>query len=69
MSDRSADEVAGASATIWSALRAWVRNYANPFMSVSTPRLPDSPDLKLTDRGLVDVLGRRLVSAVLGEAA
>ncbi len=65
MSDRPVDEVARGAAEVRRALEDWGYRHANPLMSLSTLALPVSPALKLTDRGLVDVVARELVSATL----
>ncbi len=61
MSDAPAVEVAAAAGAVREALHAWGYRHANAFMSLATLSLPVSPRLKLTDRGLVDVLRRTLV--------
>ncbi|GAB3212079.1 adenine deaminase C-terminal domain-containing protein [Marinactinospora thermotolerans] len=58
MSDRSAEEVAAASGAVRGALEAWGWHNRNVFMSVSTLTLPVSPQVKITDRGLVRVVER-----------
>lgn len=46
------------------ALIALGYEHANPFMSVATLSLPVSPALKLSDKGLIDVLARDFVNSV-----
>ncbi|ALE81715.1 adenine deaminase C-terminal domain-containing protein [Pseudonocardia sp. HH130629-09] len=64
MSDLPADEVAAAAREIRSAVRAWGWDHANPFMSLTTMTLPVSPQVKITDRGLVRVVERDWEPAV-----
>lgn len=42
------------------------RHY-NPIMSISTHSLPVSPDLKITDWGLIDVNAGKVVSLIVGK--
>ncbi|MCO6009746.1 amidohydrolase family protein [Actinoallomurus purpureus] len=65
MSDRPAPEVARGSAAVRDALHAWGWRNRNAFMSISTLTLPVSPQVKLTDRGLVRVVDRAWEPAVL----
>ncbi len=64
MTDAPLDQVADGAARIAAALHAWGWRHALPFMSISTLTLPASPALKISDRGLIDVLARRLVGPV-----
>jgi adenine deaminase len=52
-----ADVAAGARA-VRAAVREWGWLHANPFMSLTTLTLPVSPQVKITDRGLVRVVNR-----------
>ncbi|RCV54731.1 adenine deaminase C-terminal domain-containing protein [Marinitenerispora sediminis] len=58
MSPAPADEVAAVSGRVRDALLAWGWRNRNVFMSVSTLTLPVSPQVKITDRGLVRVVDR-----------
>jgi adenine deaminase len=58
MSDQPAESVARQTGELRAALIDWGWANANPFMSVSTIALPVSPELKVTDRGLVRVVER-----------
>ncbi|GII51693.1 adenine deaminase [Planotetraspora thailandica] len=58
MSDQPAETVARKTAELRAALVDWGWANANPFMSVSTLGLPVSPEVKVTDRGLVRVVER-----------
>jgi len=55
MSERDAPEVAAALQELQHAARELGCTLANPFMALSFMALPVIPELKLTDRGLVDV--------------
>lgn len=65
MSDRPVAEVADGARAVRRELAAWGYHHTNPLMSISTLSLPVSPALKLTDRGLVDVLAREPVAATV----
>ncbi|GAA2431540.1 adenine deaminase [Actinomadura vinacea] len=65
MSAAPAAEVASAAAAVRKALHEWGWRHRNPFMSISTMTLPVSPQIKLTDRGLVRVVDRAWEPAVL----
>ncbi len=62
MSDRSVAEVASRLDELKARARAWGSALENPFMALSFLALPVIPELKLTDRGLIDVLGFSIVS-------
>jgi adenine deaminase len=62
---RGADVAAGARA-VRAAVREWGWQHANPFMSLTTLALPVSPQVKITDRGLVRVVRRDWEPAVVG---
>ncbi|GLU46515.1 adenine deaminase C-terminal domain-containing protein [Nocardiopsis ansamitocini] len=65
MSDRSAGEVARVSGRVRAVLHAWGWRNRNAFMSVSTLTLAVSPQVKITDRGLVRVVDRAWEPAVV----
>lgn len=50
--------------TVRTALEHWGFHHKNPFMNVSTVGLLVSPEIRLSDRGLVQVRTRRLLSAL-----
>ncbi len=58
-------EVAAATGRIREALKDWGWNHRIPFMSISTLTLPVSPELKISDYGLIDVLARGFVTAAI----
>jgi adenine deaminase len=47
------------------AVESWGWRHANPFMSLTMLTLPVSPQVKVTDRGLVRVVARDWEPAVL----
>lgn len=55
--------------TVQNALKQLGYRHGNIIMSISTLSLPVSPDLKLTDKGLIDVNQQKIVPLVVGEAA
>ncbi|MBN2465970.1 adenine deaminase [candidate division WOR-3 bacterium] len=55
MSDRPAEEVAENLKKLLDKAHVWGSRLANPFVTLSFLALPVIPELKLTDRGLVDV--------------
>jgi adenine deaminase len=61
MSDRPIAEVAAGYATVVSAARELGSTLADPFMAMSFMTLEVIPALKLTDRGLVDVVAFEFV--------
>jgi adenine deaminase len=61
---RGADVAAGARAAR-AAVQEWGWRHANPFMSLTTLALPVSPQVKITDRGLVRVVRRDWEPAVV----
>ncbi|MEU9471035.1 adenine deaminase C-terminal domain-containing protein [Streptomyces avermitilis] len=65
LSDRPAEEVSHGAAAIREALHRWGWAHRNAFMSISTMTLPVSPQVKLTDLGLVRVVDRAWEPAVL----
>ncbi|MGW2290082.1 adenine deaminase C-terminal domain-containing protein [Streptomyces phaeochromogenes] len=65
LSDRPAEEVSHGAAAIREALHRWGWVRRNAFMSISTMTLPVSPQVKLTDPGLVRVVDRAWEPAVL----
>jgi adenine deaminase len=65
LSDRPAEEVARQAAAVRDALHRWGWQHLNAFMSISTMTLPVSPQVKLTDLGLVRVVDRAWELAVL----
>ncbi|GAB3496596.1 adenine deaminase C-terminal domain-containing protein [Nocardiopsis coralliicola] len=58
MSERPAPEVAAAAGAVRDAIAAWGWTNRNAFMSLSTLTLAVSPEVKITDRGLVRVVER-----------
>ena len=62
MSDRPLDEVVRAMESLSEICRAMGLSHANPFMILSFLALPVIPELKLTDKGLVDVNRFELVA-------
>lgn len=66
MSNRPIDEVVARLSALQEALRSMGCQLENPFMALSFLALPVIPELKLTDRGLFDVLKFSFVN--LGEA-
>ncbi|ASQ98056.1 adenine deaminase C-terminal domain-containing protein [Streptomyces sp. 11-1-2] len=65
MSAAPAPEVADGAGAVREALHAWGWRHRNAFMSVSTLTLPVSPQVKLTDMGLVRVVDRAWEPAVI----
>jgi adenine deaminase len=61
LSDRPAEEVAAASRALEEAARSLGVTLPSPFMAMSFLALSVIPELKLTDRGLVDTVNFRLV--------
>ncbi|GAA2284209.1 adenine deaminase [Nonomuraea roseoviolacea subsp. roseoviolacea] len=68
MSDRGAEEVADGVRGVREALHAWGWRHRNALMSVATLPLPVSPQIKLTDLGLVRVSDRTWEPAVVSPA-
>jgi adenine deaminase len=68
MSAEPAAEVARLAGLVRDSLHAWGWRHRNAFMSVSTLTLPVSPQVKLTDLGLVRVVDRAWEPAVLPPA-
>ncbi len=64
VSDRSLAEVTREATEVREAFTQLGYRHRNPFMNVSTLGLLVSPEIRLSDRGLVDVRRRRLVSAL-----
>jgi adenine deaminase len=62
MSDRPAEEVAENLTKLLDKAHVWGSRLANPFVTLSFLALPVIPELKLTDRGLVDVSQFKVVS-------
>jgi adenine deaminase len=58
MSTGRAVDVAAAARAVRAAVQEWGWRHANPFMSLTTLALPVSPEVKITDRGLVRVVRR-----------
>lgn len=65
MSQSSAEEVAAGLHRLLEKAHVWGSRLANPFISLSFLALPVIPELKLTDRGLVDVSSFRIVPLFL----
>ncbi len=61
MSQETAEEVASQMEKLIQAVRAMGAIPANPFLALSFLALPVIPELKLTDKGLVDVAGFRII--------
>jgi adenine deaminase len=66
MSDRPAEEVAQGLEALVAAARSMGATIAAPFMQLSFLGLSVIPDLRLTDRGLVDVGAFELVPVAVG---
>ena len=62
VSDRPLEEVAAGAARVRAAVRELGASLPDPFMSLAFLALPVIPELRLTDRGLVDVAAFRFVS-------
>jgi adenine deaminase len=62
MSDRPAEEVAESLTKLLDKAHVWGSRVANPFVTLSFLALPVIPELKLTDKGLVDVASFKVVS-------
>jgi adenine deaminase len=62
MSDRPAEEVAESLTKLLDKAHVWGSRLANPFVTLSFMALPVIPELKLTDKGLVDVAKFQIVS-------
>jgi adenine deaminase len=65
MSTRRGADVAAGARAVRAAVQEWGWRHANPFMSLTTLALPVSPQVKITDRGLVRVVRRDWEPAVL----
>lgn len=63
VSDQSLDTVVDAAKNVRDALFHWGYRHQNPFMNVSTMGLLVSPEIRLSDLGLIDVRTRRQVSS------
>jgi adenine deaminase len=66
MSAEPAQTIVDRSAAVREAMEEWGYRHANPFMSMACLSLPVSPQLKLTDQGLVDVDRRMWAEPILG---
>ena len=62
MSDRPAEEVVESLEKLLDKARVWGARMPNPFIALSFLALPVIPELKLTDKGLVDVAKFQIVS-------
>ncbi len=62
MSNRKAETVVSDLNRLLAKARIWGSRLANPFIALSFLALPVIPELKLTDRGLVDVGKFKLVN-------
>jgi len=62
MSDRPAEEVAESLSKLLEKAHVWGARVPNPFIALSFLALPVIPELKLTDKGLVDVARFQIVS-------
>ena len=62
MSDRDPYEVAKSIEDVEAAMRAIGYVHYNPVMSLATTCLPVSMDVKITDKGLVDVINGKIIS-------
>jgi adenine deaminase len=69
MSTGSGVDVAAAARAVRAAVQDWGWRHANPFMSLTTLALPVSPQVKITDRGLVRVVRRDWEPAVVEHGA
>jgi adenine deaminase len=61
MSDRPAEEVVESLEKLLEKARVWGARVPNPFIALSFLSLPVIPELKLTDKGLVDVVSFKIV--------
>lgn len=64
MSDRMPDEVLASLRTFTDAVRGMGLRHEDPMMFFTLMPLAVSPEIKLTDRGLVDVAARRLIPLI-----
>lgn len=62
MSDESAEIVSGKLKTLLNTVRPWGIKIDNPFIMLSFLALPVIPELKLTDKGLVDISKFKIIS-------
>jgi len=62
MSDESAETVSQKLKTLMNTVKPWGTKIDNPFITLSFLALPVIPELKLTDKGLVDVSEFKIVS-------
>jgi adenine deaminase len=69
MSDQTAEDVAQQTDKLRTALTEWGWANRNPFMSVSTLTLPVSPEVKVTDQGLIRVVERAWEAPVVEPAS
>jgi adenine deaminase len=69
MSDQIAENVAQQTDKLRTALTEWGWANRNPFMSVSTLTLPVSPEVKVTDQGLIRVVERAWEAPVVESAS
>ncbi|MBE6066654.1 MAG: adenine deaminase [Clostridium lundense] len=67
LSEKSVEEVGFELSKVKEAIRDLGYNHYNPVMSLSTNALPVSPELKITDMGLVKVKEGKIVNLILEE--
>ncbi|MCG8402943.1 MAG: adenine deaminase [Firmicutes bacterium] len=65
MSDRKIEDVAAAVDDLDQAWKKLGCNLTSPFMTMSLLSLPVLPELRLTDRGLVDTLGFKMMDLII----
>jgi adenine deaminase len=62
MSDQSAEIISNKLKVLLNTVRPWGTKVDNPFITLSFLALPVIPELKLTDKGLVDVGKFKIIS-------
>lgn len=67
LSEKSVEEVGNELSKIKEAMKNLGYNHYNPVMSLSTNSLPVSPELKITDKGLVKVKEGKIVNLIVEE--
>lgn len=61
LSEKPISEIAAGLKSVINSMTEYGYNHMNPIMSLGTLGLPVSPALKLTDKGLIDVKGEKIV--------
>ncbi|MPM75103.1 Adenine deaminase [bioreactor metagenome] len=67
LSEKSVEEVGFELSKVKEAMKDLGYNHYNPVMSLSTNSLPVSPELKITDMGLVKVKEGKIVNLIVEE--